>query len=155
MKFLFFILFLMLCNVQAATRVKFMPMNLNVMVNVTEKDIYGNPDSDSADLYTIMNVSEQDSMLGKGKSIATPSKDFNLVCSREKKMCSIILKKSGRVEISPERKYTAIRISGEEAQVITEKFKLNDRGEAYFLASDKLFRIFGTRDSFLFEALAE
>ncbi|MCC2678972.1 MAG: hypothetical protein K0R29_1548 [Pseudobdellovibrio sp.] len=155
MKFFTLLCLLLVFDVQAATRVKFMPMNMNVMINVTEKDIYGNSDSDSADLYAIMNVSEQDSMLGKGKSIVTSDKDFNLVCSKEKKMCSIILKKSARTEISPERKYTAIRIVGEEAKVITEKFKLNDRGEAYFQASDKLFRIFGTRDSFIFEASGE
>lgn len=155
MKFLFFLSVALVFEAQAATRVKFIPMNFNVMINVTEKDIYGNVDSDSADLFQIMNVSEQDSMLGKGKSIVTADKDFNLVCSKEKKMCSIILKKSPRTEISSERKYAAIRIVGNEAAKITEKFKLNDRGEAYFLASDKLFRIFGTRESFLLEAFGE
>lgn len=145
----------MVIKTQAATRVKFLPMNFNVMINVTEKDIYGNPDSDSVDLYNIMNVSEQDSMLGKGKSIVTADKDFNLVCSKEKKMCSVILKKSARTEISSEKKYAAIRIEGEEAKLITEMFKLNDRGEAFFLASDKLFRIFGNRAGFIFEATGE
>ncbi len=155
MKFLIFFSLLIVLNARAATRVKFMPMNFNVIINVTEKDIYGNPDSDSADLYQLMNVSEQDSMLGKGKSIVTTDKDFNLVCSKEKKMCSVILKKSARTEISSERKYAAIRIDGDEAKLITEKFKLNERGEAFFLASDKLFRIFGTRESFIFEVSGE
>lgn len=155
MKLFVFIFLISIFKVQAATRVKFLPMNFNVIVNITERDIYGNPDSDSADLYQIMDVSEQDSMLGKGKSIVTADKDFNLVCSKEKKTCSVILKKSTRTEISPERKYASIRITGDEAKLITEKFKLNDRGEAYFLASDKLFRILGTRENFLFEVSGE
>lgn len=155
MKIFAFFLLMFAVKAQSATRVKFLPMNFNVMINVTERDIYGNPDSDSADLYLLMNVSEQDSMLGKGKSIVTSEKDFNLVCSKEKKTCSIILKKSSRTEISPDRKYASIRLQGSEAKLITEKFKLNDRGEAYFQATDKLFRIFGTQDSFLFELSGE
>lgn len=155
MKYLSFLLLLSVLNAEAATRVKFLPMNFNVMINVTEKDIYGNPDSDSADLYQMMNVSEQDSMLGKGKSIVTTDKDFTLVCSKEKKMCSIILKKSARTEISSDRKYAAIRIDGDEAKLITEKFKLNDRGEAYFQSTDKIIRLFGNRESFVFESSGE
>jgi hypothetical protein len=138
-----------------ATRIRFLPMDRNFMANVMERDIYGNPDSDAMDLYKIMNVEEQDSMLGKGKSIVTPEKDFNLVCSREKKQCSIILNRSANTVISSANKVASFKISGEAAGILTKKFKLNERGEAYFQATDKLFRILGTPDTFVFEAHAE
>ena len=155
MRILLLLVFIFSVKAHAATRVKFLPLNTTVMINVTEKDIYGNPDSDSVDLYALMNVSEQDSSMGKGKSIVTESKDFTLVCSKEKKLCSVILRKSDRTEISPERKYAAIRVTGAEAAVLTEKFKLNHMGEAYFQSSDKILKLIGSRDSFLFESSGE
>lgn len=139
----------------AATRIRFLPMDRNFMASVLEHDMFGNTDTDPMDLYQIMNVEEQDSMLGKGKSIVTAEKDFNLVCSREKKQCSIILNRSANTVISSANKVASFKVTGEVAGVLTKKFKLNDRGEAYFQATDKLFRIVGTPDTFVFEAHAE
>lgn len=139
----------------SATRVRFLPMDRNFVAQVLERDLYGNTDTDATDLYQIMNVEEQDSMLGKGKSIVTPEKDFNLVCSREKKQCSIVLNKSPNTLISSATKQAQFKVSGETAQKLTKQFKLNVRGEAYFQATDKLFRIVGTQDQFLFEAHSE
>lgn len=149
-----FVLLLSL-NAQSATRVKFLPGNFNLIVNITETDIYGNPDTDSVDLYQIMNVEEQDSMLGKGKSIVSKQKDFNLVCSREKKSCHIILKKSDRTIISSTQKFASFKVTGDEAQMLTQKFKLNERQEVVFTATDKHFRVFGSSDTFLFETTGE
>jgi hypothetical protein len=139
----------------SATRIRFLPMDRNFMASVLEHDMFGNTDTDPMDLYQIMNVEEQDSMLGKGKSIVTAEKDFNLVCSREKKQCSIILNRSANTVISSANKVASFKVTGDTAGALTKKFKLNDRGEAYFQATDKLFRIVGTADIFLFEAHAE
>ena len=149
------IIALMSLEVLSATRTRFLPMDRNFMANVVEHDMYGNTDTDPTDLYQIMNVEEQDSMLGKGKSIVTPEKDFNLVCSREKKQCSIILNRSANTIISSTNKVASFKITGEAAAQLTKKFKLNDRSEAYFQATDKQFRILGTQDTFLFEANPE
>ncbi len=134
----------------AASRVRITPMNLSMVANVTEKDMYGNMDSDPIDLYALMDVEEQDSSMGKGKSIVTESRDFNLVCAKEKRACSIVLNKSPRNKLNA--KSARFEISGEEAGTITRQFKLNDRGEAYFKASDAVWYLFGTGDSFIFEA---
>ena len=139
----------------AATRVKFLPGDRNFIANVVETDLNGNTDSDATDLYLTMNVEEQDSMLGKGKSIVSREKDFNLVCSQAKKQCSVILTKSANTVISSSQRIASYKMTGEAAKELTQKFKLNERGEAYFRTSDKLFRIFGTSDSFLFEAVGE
>ncbi len=148
---------LLLINVKAyaATRLQFLPMDRNMLVNITEADIYGNKDSDSADMYQIMNVDEQDSSLGKGKSIVSPTKDFNLVCSKEKKSCHIVLNKSPNTVISGSQKIASFKVTGEVAKGLTQKFKLNERQEAYFMASDKLFRIFGSMDTFIFEVTGQ
>jgi hypothetical protein len=143
------------CFSNAATQVRFLPGDRNFLTNVMEKDSQGNSDTDATDLYLTMNVEEQDSMLGKGKSIKSRDKDFNLVCSQARKHCSIILNSSSNTIISSSQKIASFKVTGAEAKSLTQKFKLNERGEAFFQASDKLFRIFGTSDSFLFEAIGE
>ena len=152
-----YVLFILLFSISSysATRTKFLPGNFNLIVNITEADIFGNIDSDSVDLYQLMNVDEQDSMLGKGKSIVSNEKDFNIVCSKEKKSCHIILKKSNNTIISSDQKFASFKVNGPEAKSITDKFKLNDRGEAYFMATDKHFRVFGNQDTFLFEVTGD
>ena len=139
-------------NLSAASRVSFMPMDRNMVVNVTERDIYGNMDSDPVDLYQIMNVEEQDSQLGKGKKIITLDKDFNMICSKDRRNCSIVLVKSARTIISGSQKYASFKLTGAEAMAMTKNFKLNERGEAVFMATDKAWRLFGNADTFILEA---
>ena len=139
----------------AASRIKYLPGDFTMMVNVTATDIYGHADSDSEDLYQVMNVDEQDSTMGKGKSIVSTAKDFNLICSKEKKLCTILVRKSALTVISGQRKYASFKLTGPEAEAFTNKFKLNENGEAYFQATDKLFKIIGTKESFLFESSGE
>ncbi|MGZ3690831.1 MAG: hypothetical protein ACXVAX_04980 [Pseudobdellovibrio sp.] len=140
----------------AATRLQFLPGDMNFLANILETDIYGNRDSDPEDLYETMNVDEQDGgSMGKGKSIVSPLKDFNLVCAKEKKSCHIVLNRSANTVISSSQKIASFKLTGDAAKAITQKFKLNDRGEAYFMASDKLFRIFGSSDTFIFEVTGQ
>jgi hypothetical protein len=138
-------------QLQAATRIQFFAGDRNAMVNVTATDSFGNSDSDPSDLYQTMNVEPQDGLLGRGKSITSAERDFNLVCSVEKKQCSLIFNKSANTVISAGQKIIRYKVTGEAAAEITNKFKLNDRGEAYFLATDKAFRFFGNQTSFIFE----
>lgn len=149
------IIFLIQLQSQAASRVKYLPGDSSMVINVTEKDIYGNIDTDYIDLYHVMNVPEQDSSMGKGKSIVSTGRDLNIVCGKDKKLCTIIIRKSANTEISAGRKYASFKIAEVEAAALTKKFKLNDKGEAYFQSVDKIFKVVGTADSFIFETSGE
>lgn len=136
----------------SATRMRFFIGDNNSIAFITPTDIYGNADSDSDELYQIMHVPEQDTMLGKGKAIISTDSDFNLVCGEYRKQCQVILNKSANTVISTSKKYMRFSATGDEAARLTEMFKLNDKGEAYFQTTDKLFRISGNSKNFIFEA---
>ncbi len=135
----------------SATRLQFFPGDRNAMALLTPTDPFGNSDSDSTDLYMIMSVPEQDTMLGKGKSIVSPQRDFNLVCGEYKNQCQIILNKSKNVIFSA-KKSMRFEATGEDAAILTSQFKLNDKGEAFFQTSDKMLIIKGNSNDFVFEA---
>lgn len=136
----------------SATRLQFFIGDRNSMAVLTPTDVYGNSDSDSADLYQIMNVPEQDTMLGKGKSIVSVNRDFNLVCGEYRNQCQVILSKSADTLISGSNKHMRFAVSGTAALGLAEQFKLNSKGEAYFRTTDKYFLITGNANTFLFEA---
>lgn len=154
MKFALTVLFVVFSfsSIQAATRLKFLPLDFNMLVVITATDIYGNADSDSSVLYQQMKVPEQDGMLGKGKSIVSPLKDFNFICSKEKNMCQVTLNKSANVEISSSGKYAKFSLKGASAAELTKLFKVDEKGEYHFTATDSLFKISGTSEEFHFEA---
>lgn len=136
----------------SATHLRFFIGDRNAMAVVTPTDKYGNTDSDSTDLYKIMNVPEQDTMLGKGKSIISDERDFNMVCGEYKLQCQFILNKSSKVQISARNQSMVFTATGDEAKRLSEMFKRNDRGEVYFKSVDSLFKISGNSDFFIFEA---
>ena len=144
--------FIFCTSAHSATRLKFLPLDRNMLVVITATDIYGNADSDSTDMYKLMKVPEQDSMLGKGKSIASPDRDFNLVCSKEKNMCQVTLNKSANVVISSSGKFAKFTISGNRASDLTKLFETDAKGEFHFTATDHLLKITGQGESFSFEA---
>lgn len=139
-------------NAFAATQIRFFPGDRNAMVIITPTDKFGNADSDSTDLYQIMNVPEQDTMLGKGKSIISAERDFNMVCGEYKSQCQFIFNKSANVKISSGENMISFTIQGPEAKRLVDMFKLNDRGEVYFQAVDKEFILTGDHSTFLFKA---
>lgn len=139
----------------AITKPKFLPFDMNMMVSITDTDITGASDSDASHLYAVLNVSEQDSSMGKGKSIKTAAKDFNLVCSKEKKLCSIILNKSPHVVIASAKKYASYEITGSVADELLAQLKLSDKGEFAFTATDGMFHIHAVPGSFIFEVQAQ
>lgn len=136
----------------SATRLRFFIGDQNAIVFITPTDNYGNADSDSSDLYQIMHVDEQDTMLGKGKAIVSTDSDFNLVCGEYRNQCQVILNKTNNTIISTSKKYMSFTVNGEEAARLTQMFKLNSKGEAYFQTTDKLFRFSGNSKNFTFEA---
>lgn len=138
----------------AITQPKFLPLDRNIIVTIRDTDITGATDNDASTLYALMNVPEQDSSMGKGKNIKTAAKDFNLVCSKEKKLCSIILNKSANAVISGSKKYAAYEITGSIADELLAQFKLSDRGDFAFTATDGMFHIHATAGHFIFEVQA-
>lgn len=136
----------------SATRLQFFLGDRNAMAILTPTDSFGNSDSDSSDLYQIMNVPEQDTMLGRGKSITSADRDFNLVCGEYKNQCQFILTKSSNVQISGSLKTMSFRMTGTQAAALNRLFKLNSEGEAYFQTTDKLLRLKGTATEFILEA---
>ena len=136
----------------SATRLQFFLGDRNAMAILTPADSFGNSDSDSSDLYQIMNVPEQDTMLGRGKSITSTDRDFNLVCGEYKNQCQFILNKSPNVSISGSQKTMRFKATGKQAAVLSALFKLNSEGEAYFQTTDKLLRLKGNATEFALEA---
>ncbi|MEQ1722741.1 MAG: hypothetical protein ABL930_06165 [Pseudobdellovibrio sp.] len=154
MKLTIIVLCSFICSLSfSATRLRFFIGDHNAIAFITPTDIYGNADSDSINLYQMMIVPEQDTMLGKGKSIVMGDNgDFNLVCGEYRNQCQVILNKTANTVISSSKKYMRFEISGDRAAQLTSMFKLNSNGEAYFKSTDKLFRFSGNSQSFLFEA---
>lgn len=153
MKFMICVSTLLLSLVSfSATRLQFFLGDRNAMAILTPTDAFGNSDSDSSDLYQTMNVPEQDTMLGRGKSITSSERDFNLVCGEYKSQCQFILNKSQNVKISVAMKTMSFRLTGEQAAALSGLFKLNSEGEAYFQTTDKLLRLKGTATEFVLEA---
>lgn len=138
----------------AITKPKFLPFDMNMMVAITDTDITGAADNDASDLYIKMNVSEQDSSMGKGKSIKTADKGFNLVCSKEKKTCSVVLNKSANTTISSAKRYASYEVTGPVADELLAQFKLTDKGDFSFVATDGLFHIHAVPGHFIFEVQA-
>lgn len=139
----------------AITKPKFLPFDMNMMVAITETDVTGASDTDASQLYSLMNVHEQDSSMGKGKTIKTVAKDFNLVCAKEKKTCSVVLNKSANTVISGAKKYAAYEITGAVADELLAQFKLSDRGDFAFTATDGMFHIHAVAGHFIFEVQAQ
>lgn len=152
--------FILICSLFSqlafsSTRLQFFIGDRNAMALITPTDVYGTPDSDSSDLYQMMNVPEQDTMLGKGKAIISVDREFNLVCGQYKSQCQVILSKTPKTIISSAKKHMRFIATGDEAAALTALFKLNSKGEAYFMTSDKKFHLAGDTQYFIFEAVSQ
>ncbi len=139
----------------AVTKPKFLPFDRNLVVSITATDVTGASDNDATDLYNLMNVPEQDSSMGKGKSIKTPAKDFTLVCAVDKKTCSIVLNKTANTVIIGSKKYANFTATGLDAMNLFKQFKPNAPILFSFTATDEMFHMTATPDKFLFEIQAQ
>ena len=138
---------------QAVTNLQFFPGDRNAMVILIPQDSLGNKDNDSVDLYKLMNVPEQNTMFGKGKSVISPGREFQLVCSQYKNQCQVILTKAASTQIQSSKKYMSFSVSGEPADQLRLLFHLDSASEFQFQSVDRRFRIFAKASSFSFEAL--
>lgn len=133
------------------TKTQFLPLDQNVVINITETDISGPSDTDASDLYALMKVEEKQSSMGIGKTIKTSQKDFNMVCLKEKKTCHIILNKSVNTVISSGQKFAQYRATKELADNLIQRFHLNDQNVLLFIASDQKFTLKAEPGLFHFE----
>lgn len=136
----------------SATRLQFFIGDRNAMVILTPADAFGNSDSDSSDLYAAMDVPEQDTMLGKGKSITSPDRDFNLVCGEYKSQCQIILNQSRNVIIKGAQKKMHFKVVGDLAAQLTRQFKIDPTGKFEFITTDQLLKFSGNAGEFTLDA---
>lgn len=146
-----FILLLAECGL-AATTLRFLPLNRNALAMVRSQDMFGNTDGDFAKLYSLLNVPEQDGPLGKGKGLQSRDKGFNLSCGASKVQCQVVLNTGAGVVIDPAGKYMSYRAEGAEARSLTAAFFLDTNQEVFYLTGDRLFRIRGNSELFVFEA---
>lgn len=136
----------------AATSLRFLPLNRNALALILPKDMYGNTDEDFQKLYSLLNVPEQDGPYGKGKGLKTEDKSFNLACSLSRQQCQVVLNRSAHVNIDPDKQYMSYRIEGAGAQQLSAAFFANGDGQVFYMAADRMFRIYGNADLFVFEA---
>lgn len=149
---LLFVIFSLAQHTLAATSLRFLPLNRNALALILPKDIYGNTDDDFNKLYSLLNVPEQDGPYGKGKGLKTNDNSFNLACSLSRQQCQVVLNRSAHVTIDPEKQYMSYRIEGTTAQQLSSAFFANGEGQVFYLATDRMFRIYGNAALFVFEA---
>lgn len=146
------ILTLLVQTSQAASRFQFFPGNQNAMLVVTPQAADGVSDSDSVELFKFMNVPIQDGMLGKGKSIVSPGREFNMVCGEYKQQCQFVLNRSALVAMDPSNRRMQFKLTGEAADQLTMLFQMTGDRQMDFMATDRQFQLHGEPGLFLFQA---
>ena len=125
----------------AATQVQFIPIGRAIVT------ILG---SDAVDLFDLMNVPEQNTMLGPGKGISTNSQDMNFSCGTQTSrgpMCSIVFNSSSRSKVSSTKRTITFKMTGSEAQEMLNLWRINDE----FITEDQKMRIKTTSNAFQIE----
>lgn len=136
----------------AITTLRFLPMNRNSLALILEKDITGNTDDDFKKLYALLNLPEEDTPLGKVKGIKTSNKGFNLACSLGRTQCQVVLNQSPNTTMDPAQQYMSYKTTGEEAEFLSAAFFKESNGDVFYMTTDRMFRIRGTSNEFVFEA---
>ena len=109
----------------AVTRSNF--LGFQMMLNIASRNYDGSIDGSPQRLYSDLNVPEQGSIMGPGKSLeVNPEKVLNLVCGKRAEnnyQCSIIIHKSPYGRFQPGSAY--IEFKGDMAQKVFEQFHSN------------------------------
>jgi len=129
-------------------------LGFQAMISITHPT-GGDPqsDPDAKNLFQVMDVPIQGSVMGPGKGIVTNGKILNLSCVDRASagyQCSMVIQRSAQTVIDSQRGYISFRATAEEAGELVRKFHL-ENGKAHFVSSDGKFRIVGEGDSFLLE----
>lgn len=109
----------------------------------------GSVDSSPQRLYELMDRPIQESMMGKGKSLATEKKILNFVCSDRGQgnfSCAINIHKSPFSQVSAQK--ATFEARGEDARHLFSQFH-SQNGRISFRDESNLFMIEATPESFL------
>jgi hypothetical protein len=138
-KYLFLSILISSCFAQAITQVQFFLAG-QAMVTLLSSTPNGSTDNDAIDLFKLMNVPPQDSIMGPGKAIATENQDMNLSCGNSPRgpMCSIVFNKSARATILPSQKKISYKMIGSEAAAMAEMWTLQNDHLEFTTTDNKL-----------------
>ncbi|WII70986.1 hypothetical protein QJS83_10990 [Bdellovibrio sp. 22V] len=132
---------------QAITRGQFTGMQF--MVNIASVAYDGSNDSSPQILFDAMDRPEQDSMLGRGKTLEAPQKVLNFICARKGEnnyQCSIYIHQSSFGRIAPGKARFDVR--GEQAKALFEQFH-SQNGRFTFRDEANTFGIEATPERFV------
>lgn len=149
-----FLVFTLLMSVQLAAISKAHFLGMQGMISITHANLGGNDgDTDAQNLFNLMNVPIQGSVLGPGKAIIAGDKIMNLSCVNRGNAgfeCSIVLQRSPQSLIDSQRRIISFKATGAEANTLLEKFNL-ENGRIQFHTTDGLFQVFGEPNLFLLQ----
>lgn len=133
--------------------VKFLPLN-KVLLIMADNMIGQENDPDSQNLFRSMNVPEQHSDSGVGKSILLENKTVNLVCAQKKTgdyTCNLMLSKNDHTQMSPIKKMFQYRIDGPGASDAHKLFHNDSNDRFEFISTNSRFKITSSNDLFLIQ----
>ena len=143
-----FLAFVFVSEAQAIVKIQFFGMQ--TMVNVIGHDRLGGSDSDPVDIFNLMNVPIQHTLMGPGKSIVTADRKFNLVCAVQggENKCSLIVQLSPETQADPINKVLTYDLGGDGARKLVQQFYLNKAQAIHFVSADKQLSLDVTEDHF-------
>lgn len=134
---------------QAFTRAQFVgPYGI---IRVLVKDFLGTVDTDGQVLFEAMDVPQQDSMLGPGKSIETDDRALQFICANRPQTgyeCAIFIHNQAAGRVDTFRKMMSYKVHGEAAQRYAKLFKTDAQGQFKFVSVDGSLRVNISRESF-------
>ena len=143
-----FLAFIFVSEAQAIIKIQFFGMQ--TMVNVIGHDRLGGSDSDPVDIFNLMNVPIQHTLMGPGKSIVTADRKFNLVCAVQggENKCSLVIQLSPETQADPFNKVLTYDLDGDSARKLVKQFYLNKVQSIHFVSADKQLSLDITEDHF-------
>lgn len=124
-KIIFLVLVFTTSSAFSLTRSNFIGMQM--LINIASTNYDGTIDGSPQKLYAELNVPEQGSVMGPGKSLdVSPEKILNFVCGKRGEnnyQCSIIIHRSSYAQFQPGKAY--IEFKGEMAKTVFDQFYSN------------------------------
>ncbi len=131
----------------AATRGQYVGMQM--IVNIWSTSYDGSVDGSPQVLFAAMDRPEQDSFLGRGKSLDAPQKILNFICARKAEnnyQCAIYIHKSSFAHIAPGK--ASFVAQGADAKALFEQFH-SQNGRFSYRDEMSTFAIDATPESFV------
>lgn len=124
-------------------------LGMQMIINIASNSVDGTVDGTPQELYLAMDRPEQDSMLGRGKSLEAPKKVLNFICAKKAENnyhCAIYIHKSNVARIGPGKAHFEVR--GAEAIALFEQFH-SENGLFAFKDEAQTFAIHATPERFV------